>query len=146
MKYYNYLLFRIYQQMILNKENDISTILFLLTSVSTLFVYFTFNVIILIINYYFVKIYNFIFLNETAIIFYMFLIAFFNYEFFVKPKKFLNYNFNKDKKGGYVISIYLISIVVLLYYFGNQYRNNIKIEKKRLKQSEQINISKSSSR
>ncbi len=132
--------------MILNKENDISTILFLLTSVSTLFVYFTFNVIILIINYYFVKIYNFIFLNETAIIFYMFLIAFFNYEFFVKPKKFLNYNFNKDKKGGYVISIYLISIVVLLYYFGNQYRNNIKIEKKRLKQSEQINISKSSSR
>lgn len=126
--------------MILNKTNDEQTILYLLTCVSTLIIHFFFIAIISILDYYVMKIYNLIFLNDTSVILFMLLIAYLNYHFFIKHKNFLNFKFQKDKKGGYLITICLLVIVFIVIYFGNKNREKIITEKERMEQSELNNI------
>jgi len=55
-----------------------------------------------------------------------------NYLFFVRKKEFLKYNFKKDKKGGWMIILYIILTFLSFIYIANLNRNKIAQEKKLL--------------
>jgi hypothetical protein len=63
--------------------------------------------------------------NKFYIIIFMVLLWIFNYFFIIKKEKFLNYNFQKDKKGGYVIVIYIILTAVFAIMIANKNRERI---------------------
>lgn len=48
-----------------------------------------------------------------------------NYYLFIKPMRFLNQNFSKDKKGGFLIILFIIALVFLLIIEANKNRDKI---------------------
>ncbi|WP_129583088.1 hypothetical protein [Flavobacterium cyanobacteriorum] len=63
--------------------------------------------------------------NKYYTIFVGVLLCLLNYRFMIKNKNFLNYNFNKDKKGGYfIISIFILT-VILFITIANIYRARV---------------------
>ncbi|OYQ33905.1 hypothetical protein CHU92_12515 [Flavobacterium cyanobacteriorum] len=121
MKAYNYFLFRIYMfYKDTMKEKDF---LILATSVvSTLVILI--NLLTLYYIFVFLKIIPQI-PNKYYTIFVGVLLCLLNYRFMIKNKNFLNYNFNKDKKGGYfIISIFILT-VILFITIANIYRARV---------------------
>lgn len=122
-KPYYYLLFRIYRFYVDRmKEKDIPLIY--VSALSTVLIFFnilTFlpalKILSIDINYY---LSNKIYVLTSLVILW---IA--NYIFFVKPKKFLEFNFKKDKKGGKFILIYIIFTTFLFIFVANYYRANL---------------------
>ena len=134
MKFYYYLLFRVFTS--LNdprKKNDAMTINVLLTNVSTLIIWFIIYTLLLFIDNYCFTITEKILPNKTGLIFLVLFIGFLNYMFFIKPKKFLNYGFKTDKKGGFTIVGFLIIVVICFVFVTNKSR--YKIFKEREKHS-----------
>jgi hypothetical protein len=126
MKLYYYLLFRVFNS--LNdprKKNDAMTINVLLTNVSTLIIWFIIYTLLLFIDNYYFTITEKILPNKTGLIFFIFFIGFLNYMFFIKPKKFLNYGFNTDKKGGFTIVSFLIIVIICFVFIANKSRDKI---------------------
>lgn len=121
MKAYYYLLFRIYmfyKETIKEKANFslsasfVTTVLISVNLISIYFLFFYLNMLVEIPNKFY-------------IIIFMVLLWIFNYFFIIKKEKFLNYNFQKDKKGGYVIVIYIILTAVFAIMIANKNRERI---------------------
>jgi hypothetical protein len=126
MKAYYYLLFRLYSTLSdPKKQNDEKTIIYLTTSTSTFLLCFSLLTIILFIDVYFIEIVNQILLNKFIIILFMVIIGFFNYRLFIKGRKFLNYNFKSDKKGGYAIIGFIIFLAFIFVFIANINREKI---------------------
>ena len=135
MKAYYYLLFRIYSILTVSYKNEYKTINYLLTSTSTLIVYFTIVTVISIIDFYVINFYNTLIPNSISVVTYMIVIGIISYFFIIKKKKFLKYNFKNDRRGGYLICVYLIFIAILLLFFANKNRERI-IKEKEIKKIE----------
>ncbi|MFC0262376.1 hypothetical protein [Fontibacter flavus] len=105
MKVYYYFLFRIYRlYKDKNKETD-SQALFSATAVSTT------TLSINVFSFYGVLDYFDLvptLENKYITILIMLIFGWINHYFFVRERKFLNYGFQKDKKGGFLIVAYLI--------------------------------------
>lgn len=117
-KPYYYLLFRIYCFYIDKmKEEDIP--LFYVTSISSLLIFlnlYTINILVVIFSSY-----SFINNSYIAIIF-LISIWILNYFTFVRFKKFLEFNFRKDKKGEVLVLIYIILSAVVFILAANAHR------------------------
>jgi hypothetical protein len=48
-----------------------------------------------------------------------------NHYFFVKTKRFFNYNFQKDRKGGFLVVAYIIFSLILVLIVGQYNRDRI---------------------
>ncbi|MDR7131003.1 hypothetical protein J2X69_003362 [Algoriphagus sp. 4150] len=119
---YYYFLFRIYwyyKDKV--KEND-ATALFSVTAVST-----TLISINLLFLYGVMDNFNFtpMLTNKYYTVFIMVSIGFVNHYLFVRNKKFLNYGFEKDRKGGIYIVIYIILSFVFSFVEGKYNREKI---------------------
>ena len=133
MKIYNYLLFRIYRYNFdyckqNEKEALISTLIlssFALCSI--FFILFTY------IDFYYFDFTSKISPNKITMFIYILLIAFINYWFFIKNRKFLNYNFNSDKKGGYVIIGFIVFLALSFVFIANKNRDKIFKEREKVR-------------
>jgi amino acid transporter len=63
--------------------------------------------------------------NKFSVITLMIVIGFVNYWFFIKPKKFLNYNFKADKKSGYAIIGFIVFLALMFVLIANKNREKI---------------------
>ena len=121
MKIYYYLLYRIYSFYV-DKKNEKSTVLFSVTAVSTLIIYFLFFNIYLFLDYLdIVRMFS----NKYYVVFYMFLLGLFNYYFFIKQKIFLEYNFKKDYKVRLRSGLFALLLIVLFILIANLNRTKI---------------------
>ncbi|MBC7525483.1 MAG: hypothetical protein H7239_13725 [Flavobacterium sp.] len=132
MKLYNYLLFRIFNYYRNDyKESDglskYSTVL-----VSTLILYFILLVLILYIDFYFFKILDYILPNKISVLLCLIFIGLLNYYFFIKDKKFLNYDFKNGKKGGYIIIFFIVLLALIFVFIANKNRDKIFKEREKL--------------
>lgn len=126
MKVYHYLLFRLYTQLMNPKnENDERTAVIITTTTSTFILYFFILTIVSFIDFYIFEIFDLIFPNKILVIMYMCVIGILNYWFFVKSKKFLNYNFKTDKKGGYTIMGFILVLALSWVFIANKNRDKV---------------------
>ena len=100
MKPYYYLLFRIYS-LYKDKYKESDTVaLFSTIAVSTTILFINITTIYSLTNYFgFIPIIT----NKIVIVFCIVSIGLINYFSFVRGRKFMNYGFQKDKKGGVLI-------------------------------------------
>jgi len=132
MKYYYYILYRIFNS--LNdpkKHNNAVTISILLTNTSTLIVWFGIYTILSYIDYYCFDISKILIPNEFSVFIYVIIFGLLNYYFFRKDKKFLNYGFEADKKGGYFIVVFIILMAVSFVFIANKNREKISQEREK---------------
>ncbi len=126
MRFYYYLLFRLYKTLSdPKKENDEKTIIYLTTSTSIFLIYFFLYTAFAYVDFYSVKFLNKIVTGKLSVIIIMAIIGFLNYWFFIKPKKFLNYNFKPDKKGGYAIIGFIVFLALLFIFIANKNREKV---------------------
>jgi purine-cytosine permease-like protein len=126
MKAYYYLLYRIYK-FYTDQIKEKSGIMFSITAVSSVLIFFVLFTIYGFLNYLDL-IPNF--LDEKYVIIAMILIALVNYYFFIRKKRFLNYNFKKDFKGGASIVFFILVIAISYITVANFNRNKIFSNKK----------------
>lgn len=107
MKAYYYLLFRIYKYYKDKQNENEFQALFSATIVSTVLASFVILFFYGLANYFnLLPMYP----NKFYAIMFFILIGLINYYFFVRKKKFLNFDFHKDKKGG----IYIVTFIIVL--------------------------------
>lgn len=53
------------------------------------------------------------------------IIGFVNYWFFIRKRKFVNYNFKTDKKGGYTIIGFMVFLALMFVLIANKNREKI---------------------
>lgn len=134
MKAYYYFLFRIYRYYKdKQNENELQAIFSVIT-VSTLIASLTIFFFHGSLNYLgILPMYS----NKFYMILFMIIVGFINYYFFIRDKNFLNYDFQKDKKGGVYIILYIILLGILLFVLSNINREKIFEERKKNPQTEQ---------
>ena len=126
MRFYYYLLFRLYKTLTEPKKgNTEGGALYLTTSTSTFFCCFFLIVIVFYIDFYILNIVDLLFSNQNIILLSMVLVGFMNYYFFVKPKTFLNYNFKQGKKGGYAIIVFIVLLAISFVFIVNKNKEKI---------------------
>ncbi len=125
MKIYNYLLFRLYDYYHRVRKEDAGLSLYFTVTASTLIIYFVFYNILTYIDFYFFKIVNQLLPNKFVIIGFMAIIGLLNYWFFLKDRKFLNYSFKPDKKGGYAIIGFVVFLTLSFVFIVNKNREKI---------------------
>lgn len=121
MKAYYYLLFRIYQ-LYVDKPKEKSIIIFNVSAISAVIIYlplFTFH---LFLNYMDLLP---MFSGKFHVILVMVLLGIVNYYLFIRPKKFLDYDFKKDFKGGVLIILFLLIVVISFILIANYNRAKI---------------------
>lgn len=135
MKVYYYFLFRIYRYYIDKQNENEFQAVFSATAVSTVIIYFVLLFIYGSANYFdllpMIK-------NKMYVIPIMIVIGIINYYYFVKQKKFLNYNFQKDRKGGRYIIIFIIFLGISFITLANINRKKIFEERRRNPLIEQV--------
>lgn len=131
MKTYNYLLFRLYDYYHRVRKEDAGLSLYFTVTATTLIIYFIFYIILTYVDFYFFKIVNLLLPNKFLIIVVLGIIGLLNYRFFIKEKKFLNYNFRSDKKGGYTIVGFLIFLALSFVFIANKNRDKILNEREK---------------
>lgn len=142
MKSYYYILYRIFNSLSNSKkQNNAETISILLTNTSTLIVWFGLYTMLSYIDYYCFNISNILIPNKFFVLIYVIILALLNYYFFIKDKKFLNYGFEADKKGGYFIVGFIILMAVSFVFIANKNREKIskEREKARIEDSKYFN-------
>ncbi|WP_277115528.1 hypothetical protein [Chryseobacterium sp.] len=134
MKAYYYFLFRIYRYYKdKQNENELQAIFSVIT-VSTLIASLTIFFFHGLLNYLgILPMYS----NKFYMILFMIIVGFINYFFFIRDKNFLNHDFQKDKKGGFYIIVYIILLGILLFVLSNINREKIFEERKKNPQTEQ---------
>lgn len=123
MKLYQYLLFRIYclyRDTIKDKENIFVSV----TIVSTLIIWFLFFIPYTFLDY----VYTFPIYSNFKVLVSGVILGLLNYYLFIRDKKFLERGFKKDKKGGVLIVVLIISIIFTFISVANM--NRAKIIKK----------------
>ncbi len=122
MKVYYYFLFRIYRlYKDKNKESD-SQALFSATAVSTTVLCFNLITTYLLVNYFgLIPIIT----NKLIMVLFMVIVGCINHYFFVREKKFLNYDFKKNSKGGILIVAYIVFSLILVLIVGKYNRDRI---------------------
>jgi hypothetical protein len=128
MKVYYYFLYRLYSILKRDTTKNEFTVSYLLTSTSTLIVYFSLFVIMVFVDLFIYKIENQIMPNGYYVVLYMILVGVINYFFFIKNKKFLEYSFSENKKGGYLILAYILFIAIVFVVLANINRARISNE------------------
>ncbi|WP_312459437.1 hypothetical protein [Sphingobacterium siyangense] len=128
MKIYNYLLFRIYRFYTdVMKEKEIPLVY--VTTVSTLFI--GFNLYTISSYLVFKDIIHEVISSKSRVIVFMVIVLCLNYILFIKGKRFLNYNFKKDFKGGLMIAIYMLLTATSLIWVINLNRAKIFEQRRR---------------
>ncbi len=125
MRVYNYLLFRLYDYYNRVRKEDTGLSLYFTVTASTLIICFTLYTAFVYIDYYFLTSLKFIITGKLSVIIIMATIGFLNYWFFIKDKKFLNYNFKSDKKGGYSIIGFIVFLALMFVLIANKNREKI---------------------
>lgn len=122
MKAYNYFLFRIYKYYT-DKENESEKMaLFSVTAVSTVMISFVFLILHGVLNYFdLVQSVT----NNLLIILFVLIVGVLNYYFFVKNKKFLEYGFLKDKRGGLLVISFILTLGIFFLVLANYNRAKI---------------------
>jgi amino acid permease len=69
--------------------------------------------------------------NKSFLIFFMIILGLINYVFFIKDKKFMNYNFKTDKTGGYTIIGLVVLLALSFVFIANKNREKIFKERER---------------
>lgn len=134
MRYYYYILYRIFNSLSEpRKQNNARTINILLTNTSTLIVWFGIYTLLSYTDYYCFSISDILIPNKYFVFIYIIILAFLNYYFFIKDKKFLNYGFKADKKGGYSIIGFIVIVVLLFVFIANKNREKISKEREKTK-------------
>ncbi len=131
MRIYNYLLFRLYDYYHRVRKEDTGLSLYFTVITSTLIIYFSIVFIVSLIDYLFPNSFNTLIPNKYFIFSYILIISLLNYFLFIKDRKFLNYNFKNDKKGGYVIILYVVILALILIFFANKNREKIFTEREK---------------
>lgn len=96
-----------------------------MVTASTLIIYFILYTAFAYVDFYSVNFLNKIVTGKLSVIIIMAIIGILNYWFFIKPKKFLNYNFKPDKKGGYAIIGFIVLLVLIFVFIANKNREKI---------------------
>lgn len=140
MKAYYYFLFRIYKYFKDKRNESEFEALFSVIIVSSLILSFHLIGVYIIANYF-----NLVTVvtNKLYMVLFMVITGFINYYFFIRDEKFLNYGFQKDKKGGVYIIIYMIFLGISLIIISNINRKKIFEERRRNLSIEQIEPGKS---
>ncbi len=133
MKFYYYLLYRIYNHYKNNYKENAGLSLYSTVTVSTLIIYFILYTVFAYVDFYSMKFLNKIVTGKISVIVLMITIGFFNYYFFIKNKKFLNYNFKTDKEGGYAIIGFIVLLVVSFVFIANKNREKIFKEREKVR-------------
>ena len=121
MRIYQYLLFRIYM-FYKDSKYESGNYTFTTSLVSTLLIFIN------ILTIYFLLEYNEILilkLNKGIVIAVMALVWVLNYYLIVKKEKFLEFNFTKDKKGGYLVMAFILLTAVASIIVANYNREKI---------------------
>ncbi|WP_412464397.1 hypothetical protein [Flavobacterium mekongense] len=121
MRIYQYLLFRIYM-FYKDSKYESGNYTFTTSLVSTLLIFTN------ILTIYFLLEYNEILilkLNKGIVIAFMALVWVLNYYLIVKKEKFLEFNFTKDKKGGYLVIAFILLTAVASITVANYNREKI---------------------
>jgi len=84
-----------------------------------------------ILTYYCFDISKILIPNEFSVFIYVIIFGLLNYYFFIKDKKFLNYGFEADKKGGYFIVVFIILMAVSFVFIANKNREKISQEREK---------------
>lgn len=122
MKGYYYFLYRIYW-FYKDKQNETDgQALFSVTAISTLVL-----VVNLISIYTSANYWGFLpeVTNKFFMILFMVVIGCVNHYLFVSDERFLNYNFQKDRKGGFLIIAFIISTFLIVFIVGKFNRERI---------------------
>lgn len=129
MRAYYYFLFRIYEFYIHRmKEKNIP--LFYVCSISTVLMFFNFYTVYTVLEF------NDLIpsiSSKLAIISITLALWIINFIFFVRPKKFLKYNFEKDGLGGLMIILYFVLTVTTFILVANKNRERIFTEREKVK-------------
>ncbi len=133
MRVYNYLLFRLYDYYSRVRKEDAGLSLYFTVTASTLIICFTLYTAFVYIDYYFLTSLKFIITGKLSVIILMATIGFLNYWFFIKDRKFLNYNFKNDKKGGYGIIGFIVLLALSFIFIANKNREKIFKEREKVK-------------
>lgn len=128
MKAYYYFLFRIYKYYKDKPNKSEFEVLFSTTVVSSVILSFHLIGVYIIINYFDLVV---VVTNKVYMILFMLIVGCFNYYFFIRQKNFLNYGFQKDKRGGIYIAIYIIFLGFFLLIVSNINREKIFEERRR---------------
>ncbi|KFF25297.1 hypothetical protein IW16_14875 [Chryseobacterium vrystaatense] len=127
MKAYYYFLFRIYRYYIDNQNENEFQAVFSATAVST--------AVLSIAIISFLGVLDFLDIlsipSKKYIIFGMILLGIFNHFFFVREKKWVDYDFEKDKKGGFKIIICILFLFLFVLIGGSFNRKKIFEERRR---------------
>ena len=134
MKFYYYLLYRIYNYYRNDYKENEGLSLYSTVTASTLIIYFILYTAFAYVDFYSVNFLNKIVSGKLSVIIIMAIIGVLNYLFFIKPKKFLNYNFKPDKKGGNAIIGFIVLLVLIFVFIANKNREKI------FKEREKVNI------
>jgi hypothetical protein len=103
------------------KESDAQA-LFSATAVSTTILCFNLIAIYLLANYFgLIPIIT----NKLIMVLFMVTVGCINHYFFVRERKFLSYDFQKDRKGGFLIVAYIIFTLMLVLIVGQYNREKI---------------------
>lgn len=127
MKAYYYFLFRIYSLYKYKYNESETQALFSVTAVSSTVLCFNLITIYFLINYSgFIPIVT----NKLVMVLFMASVGCFNHYFIVKSKAFFNYNFQKDRKGGFLVVCYIIFSLIIVLIVAQYNRNRIFNEQK----------------
>ncbi|REC61488.1 hypothetical protein DRF65_14950 [Chryseobacterium pennae] len=128
MKAYYYFLFRIYRYYKDKRNEGEFEALFSVAAVSSVILSFHLIGVYIITNYFdLVSVIT----NKVYMILFMIIVGCVNYYFFVRDKKFLNYGFQKDRKGGIYIIIYIFFLGISLIIVSNINREKIFEERRK---------------
>jgi UDP-N-acetylmuramyl pentapeptide phosphotransferase/UDP-N-acetylglucosamine-1-phosphate transferase len=136
MEYYYYFLFRLYWSFRnLSKDNH-KEAKSKTSGMSCIFLCFTLFSLIGLVNYFNINPIPSL-KSKYLLLPFIVIIYIINYFFFIKKEKFLNQNFTKDKKGGFLIVLYIILLVITFIIGAN--KNHEKISRERDKQRIETN-------
>ena len=121
MRLYHYLLFRIYS-FYKDTMKEKHYLQFSVTIVSTLLVFLLFFTIYTLLTYLdILKMYS----NKYLTLILASIVGISNYCFFIHSKKYLEYNFKKDKKGGMIIILFIVFMIMMFVIVANLNRAKI---------------------
>lgn len=127
MKFYYYFLFRVYRLYKDKSHETDSQAVFSVTAVSTVILCFFILSLYGVANYLGFRP---LFTEKSTTIVFVVVVGIINYFFIIRKKKFLNFNFEKDARGGLLIVLILVLLAAFFIVISNFNRERIFRENK----------------